>query len=247
MEEKREQFAAEEVKKLELDIDCAEIEIAMEEGTEQIQVAVELEPEAEYRSDISGGRLRLSYKLRHRRKHIHTGMETPRIKLTLPKDQSFEELILEVGAGSADLRRAEIRCDKVNFETGAGTIKAGFLEAKESARLEVGAGKMELLDLQTKNAKVECGVGAFSMNGKVETDLKVECGVGECEINLAGRETDYNYNVSCGIGKVRVNGTNLSGVGGKHRQENPDAAGRIDVSCGLGRVVLQISETSLSL
>lgn len=240
MEERREQYAAEEVKKLELEIDCAEVVLEMEAGIEQIQAVVELEPDVAYRSELSGDSLKFIYKLRNGKKHIHTGMEAPRVRLMLPQDQSFEEVTLKVGVGNANLRGAEIRCDKVRLEAGAGNVKAGFLQAKECARLEVGAGNMELGNLWTPDLKVECGVGKFSMNGKVETNVKVECGVGKCEMNLQGSEADYNYNVSCGIGKVSANGMNLNGMAGTHRQKNPDASGEIDVSCGLGKVVLQI-------
>lgn len=240
MEERREQYAAEEVKKLELEIDCAEVVLEMEAGTEQIEVVVELVPDAEYRSEISGDSLKLSYKLQHGKRHIHTGTEAPRVRLTLPQNQSFEEFTLKIGVGNANLRGIEIQCDNVRLEAGAGNIKAGFLQAKESAHLEVGVGNMELGNLWTPNLNVECGVGNFSMNGKVEKNVKVECGVGKCEMNLEGSEEDYNYHVSCGLGKVRVNGRNRNGLAGTHRQKNPDASGRIDVSCGLGNVVLQI-------
>ena len=52
----------------------------------------------------------------------------------------------------------------------------GRLTAREVS-IEVGAGNVELSELDTK-------------------ELEADCGVGNIELNISGRETDYNYEIS---------------------------------------------------
>lgn len=240
MEVRQEQFSAEEVTRLEMEIDCADIVLETADTKAQIQLTVELDPEGDYSSTVSDGTLTLCYRVRSGRRHIHTE-NTPHITLVLPEKKKFEEIVLELGAGNADMQAVELYGDRIKLETGAGKIKTGGLYADEAIGMEVGAGDVELGNVRAKKAKVECGVGNFHMSGKIEQELVVECGVGNCDIGLEGKETDYNYKVSCGLGKVSVNGNSMNGLAGKHMQNHPEAAGDIRLSCGLGKVTLDIA------
>lgn len=240
MEVRQEQFAAEGVTQLKMEIDCADIALETADAEAPIGVTVELDPDADYSSSVNGGTLAIRYRYRGARKHIH--MENPpHITLILPEKKKFEEIVLKLGAGSADMGEVELCSSRIKFETGAGRIKTGGLYADESVGMEVGAGDMELGKVRTPKVKAECGVGNFSMNGKIEQELVIECGVGKCDISLEGHETDYNYEVSCGLGKVRVNGNSMNGIAGRKLQNHTDAAGNIRISCGLGKVTLNIA------
>lgn len=187
-----------------MEIDCADIVLETADAEAQIQMTVELDSDGDYNSVVSDGTLAICYRIGSGRKHMHIE-NTPHIALVLPEKKKFEEIVLKLGAGSADMRAVELYSDRIKLETGAGKIKSSSLYAEESIGMEAGAGDIELGDVRAKKAKTECGVGHFHMNGKIEQELVVECGLGNCDISLKGNETDYNYKVSCGLGKVDLN------------------------------------------
>lgn len=236
MEQKTDYFFAEDVTDLAIDAGCAQITVEMADGIEQIQVDARTEPDADYRCENTGGKLAISYRWRH----MQGGADTAYIALLLPKKKPFKTFVLKLGAGKADLRRSEICCGRLKIETGAGSIQTGGLRVNGTLAVESGAGNVEMESVYAEQAEVSCGVGNFSMNGKIEHDLQLSCGVGACDIRLEGNEQDYDYNVSCGLGKVRVNGNDISGIAGKQKQNNPNAVGKIHISCGLGKVILKV-------
>lgn len=240
MEKERETISADVINAIALDIDCAAVAVKMED-VQEIIVEAEVEPDAKYAKEISGDKLRIRYQWGHGEKHIIKDTDTSHITVTLPRGKKLTVFELKLGAGSASLQETDLWCEKITIETGAGKVKAGKIMADERVDVEIGAGSVEIRDVQTKALNVECGVGQFGMHGKVQNGLNVECGVGHCDIDLEGKEADYNYDVSCGIGKVSVNGNRMSGIGSTHTRNNPDAQGNVKVSCGLGKVIIKIS------
>lgn len=240
MEQKRETISADMIHAVSLDIDCADVIVRME-TVQEIIVEAEVDADAEYVSEISGDKLCVRYQWKHGEKHIIKDTDTVHITVTLPRGKKLTAFELKLGAGRASLQEIELDCERVRIETGAGKIQAGKVNADESSDVEIGAGSVELASVQAQTLKVECGVGGFGMHGTVQNRLTVECGVGHCDIDLQGRETDYNYDISCGIGKVSLNGNRMSGIGSTHTRNNPGALGNVKVSCGLGKVNIKIA------
>lgn len=240
MEQKRKAIAADAINNIFMDVDCANIVVRMEDVAEVI-VEAEVEPDAEYISEVSGDKLCVRYQWRKSERHIIKNTDTAHMVVTLPRGKKLNEFEVKLGAGSASLQETELCCGRIRMETGAGKIKVGKMTADERVDVEIGAGAVELASVQTQALNVACGVGQFGMHGRVPEGLTVDCGVGHCDIDLEGKETDYNYDISCGIGKVSVNGNRMSGIGSAHTKENPDAKGNVKVSCGLGKVIIKIS------
>lgn len=216
MEQKRESISADIVNAVSLDIDCADVVVKM--GTmQEIIVEAEVDVDAEYVSEISGDKLYIRYQWKHGEKYIIKDADTAHITVTLPREKKLTAFELKLGAGRASLQETELDCGRIGVETGAGKIRAGKVNADEYIDVEIGAGSVEVASLQTQA-------------------LKVECGVGQCDIDLQGRETDYNYDISCGNGKVSLNGNRMSGIGSTHTRNNSGALGNIKISCGLGKV-----------
>lgn len=239
METIREQFSAAEVKNMSMEIDCAVLNVEVAEEQE-ISFTAEIEDaQTVCKSNMTDGRLVIRYESKHPKMHITE--KVPRITVTLPKDFQCDEFRLELGAGSADMRNAIIAAERICMEVGAGSVKAGVLKAQTAVNVEVGAGEADFEKIETEIANLDCGVGQIRLGGKVEKIVNVKCGLGKCELNLEGNEADYNYEVSCGIGKVSVNGNRMGGIGGCHTQKSAQAAGKMNVNCGLGSVGITIA------
>ena len=216
MERKTDSILQDGIKAILLDIDCAEVTVRMDD-IQDIRVEAEVEPDVEYQSEVLGDKFYVRYQWRNREKHIIKDRDMTRIIVTLPKEKVFSLFELKIGAGKAFLQETELCCGTIRIETGAGRVRAGKMNADDCVDVGIGAGSVEVMSLQTRR-------------------LNVECGVGRCDIELRGKETDYNYDISCGIGKVSVNGNRTHGIGSTHSRISSDALGNIKVNCGLGKV-----------
>lgn len=83
-------------------------------------------------------------------------------------------------------------------------------------------------------------MGNFSMEGTLEGNLVAECGMGSMELKLKGDAAAYNYDLSCGLGELNVNGTKYSSIAGSHKVKNEGAIGTISLECGMGSLDLVI-------
>lgn len=239
MEERKEQYTAEKITGIDLEIDCAEL-IVETAAVDEIQITAQLDGDVDYESSVFDEKLSISCKYHGIKRHIRAE-DMIHIGIVLPAEKHFREIELETGAGSIDMRNAKLWCDRLDMEAGAGSVKVGELRVEDALSVEVGAGSAVLDNANVKKINVDCGAGQFQMQGTVTEELNVDCGVGKCDIALSGRESDYNYSIECGIGSVSVNGNKIGGLGGSHNCQNTGASGRINVSCGIGKVRINIA------
>lgn len=153
--------------------------------------------------------------------HVWGVEDTSDMHLTiiLPKDSKLEEMKLEIGASKANI--SDITAETISVKTGAGVTELSNVSADEM-NLELGAGQ-----LIGKNISVG--------------NLEAEAGVGEADIEISGAETDYSYEVECGIGDVAIGENFYGGVAAKQKVTNPDAGGYMDISCGIGAVTIHFT------
>lgn len=143
-----------------------------------------------------------------------TGNSNASLAIILPQGTQLEVVDLEIGASKAKI------CD---------------LTAKECS-ITVGAGHAELSDICVDKLDLEVGVGQAEVKNLSVQKLDVEAGVGQVDIEVAGAETDYNYDVECGIGEVMVGNHSFGGVGAEQNITNIGASHHMDIECGMGRV-----------
>lgn len=70
----------------------------------------------------------------------------------------------------------------------------------------------------------------------------MECGMGEIEFHVLGKESDYSYQMKCGIGTIEVGDSSYSGLAGEKKIKNPGSK-KMDVECGMGSIFVHFSET----
>ena len=112
--------------------------------------------------------------------------------------------------------------DEVDFEIGAGQADVSGLKANK-VDIEVGAGQMNITNLDVK-------------------ELNAETGTGKLYAELVGKQTDYNYNLECGIGRLKVGDSTYSGLGTEQNISNPGAERFMDVECGIGQIEIKFQE-----
>ncbi len=109
------------------------------------------------------------------------------------------------------------------------------------AEIEIGAGSINLTNMSIDDLDINVGMGYAYLQGKAPNNLSIDCGMGSVEANLSGTYTEYDYDLSCGMGSVSVADVyTMNGVG-EYSQIN-NAGKMIEVDCGMGSVTVEFTE-----
>lgn len=162
---------------------------------------------------------------------------SPKIVITVPSDYIAKNLEIDLGTGEIEVD--ELNTENANFEIGAGSMEVRRLNVTEKINCEVGVGELIVKKLQANEADFECGAGSMRITGEVLGDLYADCGMGEIQLDLNGDEEDYNYDVSCGVGDIKLNGHHYS-FSADDTIRNEDAIGTYKLNCSVGSLKVTI-------
>ena len=112
----------------------------------------------------------------------------------------------------------------------------------EKVELEVGASEAKISDLKAQQLKIAVGVGEATLRNLDVKELDAETGVGQLNIELTGKETDYSYNLDCGIGAIIIGDNSYGGFGSSHSVHHQDTKCHMDIDCGIGEVKVTFTE-----
>lgn len=172
------------------------------------------------------------------------------VALYLP-DSVRPGVLVEMGVGSLSLE--ELEAGDVTLSAGVGDVEIRALSCG-ALSCAAGAGNTELRDIRSGSFAVACGVGDVkaenvsaegrtvltggigdtSFSGSASEGMEASGGVGNLTITLDGRQSDYSYDLSGGIGDIRLNGETISG---RYRDAR-DGAPLIAVTGGAGDISL---------
>lgn len=156
-----------------------------------------------------------------------------KIILYVPSDYHFEGVDIEMGAGLLEVNG--IMTEDIHLEVGAGSIEVDFLQAKQ-CNVEVGMGEIVVNDMQIGDVlDTEVGMGSLIMEGTVQGDLTADCSMGAIQMEIAGNENDFNYEIGAAMGTVSIGREEYSGL--SHEKTIDNAADKtISVDCAMGAV-----------
>lgn len=112
----------------------------------------------------------------------------------------------------------------------------------EEIDLEIGAGQAEIKELCVASLEIEVGAGQANL---VDVDVKylgATTGAGQIQAKLVGAETDYNYDVECGIGEIKVGNSSFASIGKESHVNQPGAERKLDIECGVGQITIEFQE-----
>ena len=157
------------------------------------------------------------------------------ICLYVPEGYYFENTSLDLGAGSLSVE--ELQTGSLEANVGAGQMTFEKLDA-DQAELDCGAGQMTVEELSSRVAEVSVGMGSVRLNGDVTERLDGECSMGELKLTLTGAQTDFNYDLSCGMGELKVGDDSYNGLA-QEKQINHNASKNMELECAMGSVVVE--------
>lgn len=232
-------FPTNQVKHFRMDIDAAEIVI--EEGADTANIVVMLNRgyEKYYSAGMEGDTLYVNYKCED---HIYNIGRSPKITVQIPDGMAFGDVELDIAAADADFDVEDAACENLTINVGAGKLDADGFKVSGKTEVEIGAGSVDLGGGSYKDVKLDCGMGHLALEGKLTGDLTASCSMGTIDLDIEADETDYNYELSCSMGELRVNGTSYSGMDASRTVGNADAVGTIRIDCSMGTVNVEVKK-----
>ncbi len=162
---------------------------------------------------ISGSNLPGSFKCRKSGDTLEIDCQKSRWMFWSNTDDCMLELYVPE---SCTLEKIDIDCGVGNVETHGGVLRC------------------EELDL-------DCGVGECDMRMEICDKADIDGGVGDLMLTLSGEQDDFDYDVDCGIGEIRIGDLVINELGGEWQIDN-DADREIVVDCGVGTVKIEFEE-----
>ena len=143
------------------------------------------------------------------------------IKVIVPSGKDFDTVSLGVDMGTIDLE-CDLKVQELSMEVGAGEFSGYGNITAAYCDLQVGAGTIDIdqLDIQKLNA---------------------DCGAGEIDMVVTGKEKDYNYDLSCGMGEIDLENSEYSGLGIEKNISNEGAKKDMVLECGMGEIDVEFT------
>ncbi len=166
---------------------------------------------------------------------LGTSQSEEHVILYVPKEVSLNVITMDLGAGQMNLSR--LGADTVSVSVGAGNIVWEQLEAKEIV-LEIGAGQMLAKEAALGDVEISMGAGNCEIQGQITGDVEVNCAAGQVTFDLLGTESDFNYEISCVVGNVKIGREKYSGLA-ETKEINNSASKEMEISCAAGNIEVQ--------
>ena len=146
------------------------------------------------------------------------------IKVIVPSGKDFDTVSLGVDMGTIDLE-CDLKVQELSVEVGAGEFSGYGNITAAYCDLQVGAGTIDIdqLDIQKLNA---------------------DCSAGEIDMVVTGKEKDYNYDLSCGMGELNLEDSEYSGIGIEKNISNEGARKDMVLECGMGEIDVEFTGES---
>lgn len=155
------------------------------------------------------------------------------ITLYVPKNFTFEEAEVEMGAGVMKLSHL-CASEEISLEIGAGVIEVDKVECAE-LEITVGAGQIEVKNMELNKLNAEIGMGEFTAEGEISEEADIECSMGNVELQVKGKEEDFNYEVECAMGNIEIGANSYSGLA-KEKSIDNGASKKMSLECAMGNV-----------
>ena len=237
-------FPWKDVKKIEMDLDYSGVKIV--EGDENINLRVGYRSKThkyQVKAKMSGNTLKIEGKSNGF--GYNWKNDSARVILEVPaklmEQVRLDEFSIEQGRGTL-LVEIPLTAKKISISVGAGECEVlEKLAAQDKMSVEVDAGTISLQELETEELEINGGVGEFTAELIRAEKIDIEGGVGSVEVTVAGRESDYSYDIECGVGSVAVGDSDYSGLGSSKSIENPGNK-EIQIECGVGNVEVSFED-----
>ena len=212
-ESAEETFDTDAVKFLELSADMGDITVKTADGTDKVNVARKYGYKRFFSCKMDKNTLVISYK--------QTGSvkEGPEITVTVPKKFALEEASFTADMGNITVEKDALSCRIMTLTADMGNI--GIKGA----------------DVEKLSATAD--MGNITFYGSASKTLFADADMGNIDLFLSDSYKAYNYDISCDMGTVKVNGEKYGDYDGKTVIENEGAGADMELSCDMGNITVK--------
>jgi len=220
------------VKRIELDTDLASITVK-QTNDDKLKVSLREGYTKYYNAKENGDTLSISYDVSG-----HTFKQGPKIIVELPEHMELKELYIDNDLGEVVLQDLEESLRMIEVYADLGNVRIEECKAYKEGTLVVEAalGNIEVEDSKFGKVDLNANMGNVDFNGKVTGDITVQADMGNVEVELDGKEKDYNIRMKANMGDVIYNSEKQNG---DFNLQQEDAIGEIVLTCAMGNVELE--------
>ncbi len=161
--------------------------------------------------------------------------DEPKITITMPADFTANSFKFCIGAG--DVMIEQVLASKADFEVSAGRLVIEDASISDESNYIVGAGTIQLKELQANDISIDCGVGGVFIEGTITGNNDITCGVGDVELNLSGEEDDYSYDIESGVGTINIADHHYKAISDT-KINNDGTIGNFKLDCSVGNITV---------
>lgn len=160
-----------------------------------------------------------------------------KVIITIPDNMTLDSCSIDSGTGNIILNNLITK--KLEVENGTGSVTGDYITA-DYADLECGTGAVKLKHVTFNKTDLESGTGATAISGTLNGKTEVDSGIGSIKLELAGTQSDYNFDIEKGLGSLTINGTSYQ----EFTTNNPGASNSIEISGGMGAIQIDFQHNS---
>lgn len=239
-------FPWEDIEEIKLDVDNSDITVTQNtaEDGENIRLEVEYRKKNHKRkvkAYMSGSTLKIEDSGSWRIQNSDSVRVAMRVPAELIERTWLKEIRLEQARGRINVE-IPLTAEEISINVGAGECEIGErLTAEKKISLEVEAGLLAVGELAAEKVDISGGVGELTAALIQAEKIEMEGGVGSIQVKAAGKETDYSYDIDCGVGGVTIGERSYSGLSAGEEIKNPGSK-EIKIDCGVGNVEVTFEE-----
>lgn len=223
---------SEDITRLEMDTDLANITIKPANVAE-ITVSLEDGYLAYYDVKVSGNTMDVSYDVGG-----HTFKQGPKIIVEVPKQMSLEHIYIDTDLGEVKILNLEQPLQGLEINADLGNVIIEECKVNGTCTVTAALGNIEMEDSYFKKIDLGADMGNIEFSGTIEGDITAQADMGNIDVELEGKESDYNIELSTDMGEVTYKGQKQGGMGGTITYYQENAIGDINLNCDMGDVEL---------
>ena len=138
--------------------------------------------------------------------------------LLIPGDLILDYLKFDGDSGY--IAASGLCVNSLEVELDSGAYFAEGLEVNQTLKFDMDAGDINAYDVYCGGLTVSNDTGYVWINGNVGGDINLDTDIGSVELSLNTNPESYNYDLSCDLGNIWLNGNEFSGFGNNHTIDN---------------------------
>lgn len=219
-----------EIRKLEWNIDYGDVTV---KTGENFSIKAGNMYEEGFSSQVKDGVWYIDCKLKMRQGKFNSFFtKYAEIEITVPENTILYDASINIGM--SDVVMSDLTFKEAEITVGMGEAELSGIVIEDEGEISIGQGETHLENFVGKDVTIDCGLGTVSGDATITGESEFTCGIGTIELELTGEETDYNYELSCGIGSIKLGNDSYSGVTDKEIRNG--AKNSIEMDCGIGTI-----------